>query len=154
MSTTGPDRIVRSIEISAPPERVWRAITDHRQFGQWFRVNLESPFVPGRPTRGRITHPGYEHVVMEVVTQRMEAPRLFSFTWHPYAIEPGVDYSKEPPTLVEFVLEASGAGTRVTVTESGFEKVPAHRRHEAFRMNDQGWAAQVENIRAYVDANP
>lgn len=148
------DRIVRSIELNAPLARVWRALTDHRQFSQWFRVNLESPFIPGQPTKGRMTYPGYEHVVMKVVTQRLEPERLFSFTWLPYAVDPAVDYSHEPPTLVEFILEKTPGGTRVTVTESGFDKVPAHRRDEAFRMNSQGWTAQMENIKTYVDANP
>lgn len=148
------DRIVRSVEIHAPIPRVWQALTDHQEFGAWFRVNLESPFIPGKVTRGRITFPGYEHVVMEVVTQRLEPLRFFSFTWHPYAVDPKVDYSKEPPTLVEFSLEPTATGTRLTVTESGFEKVPAHRRSEAFRMNAQGWAAQIENIKTHVHANP
>jgi uncharacterized protein YndB with AHSA1/START domain len=146
------DRIVKAIDIAAPVSRVWRALTDHREFGQWFRVNLESPFVPGKTTRGRITFPGYEHVVMEVVVQKMEPERLFSYTWHPYAIDPKTDYSKEPPTLVEFTLEKTPAGTRLTVTESGFDRIPAHRRDEAFRMNSGGWAQQVENIKAHATA--
>ena len=148
-STT--DRIVKTIDLKAAPTRVWRALTDHREFGHWFRVNLESPFVPGQTTRGRITHPGYEHVVMEVVVQRMDAERLFSYHWHPYAVDPKMDYSKEPPTLVEFRLEKTADGTRLTVTESGFDAIPAHRRDEAFRMNSGGWDAQVKNIRAHVE---
>jgi uncharacterized protein YndB with AHSA1/START domain len=148
------DTIVKSIELNAPPARVWRALTDHREFGQWFRVNLESPFVPGKTTRGRITHPGYEHVTMEVVVQKMEPQRLFSFNWHPYAVDPKVDYSKEPPTLVEFKLEKTATGTRLVVTESGFDSIPAARRDEAFRMNSAGWAGQVKNIEKHVNASP
>jgi uncharacterized protein YndB with AHSA1/START domain len=129
-------------------------LTDHREFGEWFRVNLEGPFVPGEVTRGRITYPGYEHVVMEVVVQKMEPERLFSFHWHPYAVEPGVDYSKEPPTLVEFRLERTAAGTRLLVTESGFDAIPASRRDEAFRRNSGGWEAQIKNIEAYVIGRP
>ena len=115
-----------------------------------WRVSRESPFVAGKPTRGRITFPGYEHIVMEVTVQKMEPERLFSYTWHPYAIDPKTDYSKEPPTLVEFTLEKTPTGTRLTVTESGFDRIPGHRRAEAFRMNSGGWAQQVENIKAHV----
>jgi uncharacterized protein YndB with AHSA1/START domain len=151
---TGPsDRIVRSANIAAPRERVWRALTDHQEFGAWFRVRLDGPFVPGAATRGRITHSGYEHLTMEVVTQCLEPPGLFSFTWHPYAVDPAVDYSAEPPTLVEFLLEPVPGGTRVTVTESGFDRLPPHRRDEAFRMNRGGWEAQVVNLKAHAQ-NP
>jgi uncharacterized protein YndB with AHSA1/START domain len=154
MNATGTDRIEKSIDLNAPPARVWRALTDHREFGKWFRVNLESPFVPGEVTRGRITHPGYEHVVMEVLVRRMEPQRIFSFNWHPYAVDPRLDYSKEPPTLVEFRLEKIPAGTRLRVTESGFDAIPLARRDEAFRMNSGGWEAQVKNIAAHVAAAP
>src|SRR5665647_1540747 len=99
------DRIEKQIELRAPVSRVWKALTDYREFGQWFRVNLEGPFAPGQVTKGPITIPGYEHVIFHVKVARMEPERLFSFTWHPYAIEPGVDYSQEEPTLVEFRLE-------------------------------------------------
>src|SRR4030095_16556948 len=104
------NRIEKSITLNAPVERVWRALTDYKEFGQWFRVNLEGPFVPGKVTRGNITYPGYEHVRMEVVVQKMEPERLFSYTWHPAAVDPKVDYSKEPPTLVDVRLEKDGAG--------------------------------------------
>lgn len=150
MNSTSTDRIQQRIRINASPARVWRALADHREFGAWFRVNLESPFQPGKPTRGRITYPGYQHVVMEVVVQKMEPERLFSFTWHPYAVDPGHDYANEPPTLVEFRLEPAGQGTDLTVTESGFDAIPAARRSEAFRMNNNGWTEQVKNIAAYV----
>jgi uncharacterized protein YndB with AHSA1/START domain len=145
------DRIEKRIELNAPVSRVWRALTDHVEFGQWFGVKLDGPFAPGAVSRGNITHPGYEHVRWEAVVQRIEPERLFSFTWHPYGIDPKVDYSKEPPTLVEFMLSATqSGGTLLVVTESGFDKVPAHRRDLAFRMNDQGWGMQMENIKQHV----
>ena len=144
------DRIEKSIELEAPVSRVWRALTDYREFGEWFRVELEGPFVPGQVSRGRITYPGFEHVIMHVTVQKMEHERLFSYTWHPYAIDPKVDYSHEPPTLVEFELEKIPSGTRLTVTESGFDKIPASRRAEAFRKNESGWAAQLQNIERHV----
>lgn len=145
------DRIEKQIELDAPIERVWQALTDHREFGEWFRVELEGPFVVGRSTKGHILHPGYEHLRWEAEIVRMEQPRYFAFKWHPYAVDPDVDYSKEEPTLVEFGLEPSGSGTRLTVTESGFDKVPQHRREEAMRMNEGGWAQQVKNIKAHVE---
>jgi uncharacterized protein YndB with AHSA1/START domain len=146
------DRIVKTVELKAPITRVWQALTDHREFGSWFRVAIEAPFVTGEKARGHITLEGYEHVRWEVTVVALQAPRRFAFTWHPYAIDPAVDYSAETPTLVEFTLEPIAGGTRLTVVESGFDKIPAHRRDEAMRMNDGGWAAQMENIRAYVDA--
>jgi len=142
--------IVKEIEIKAPVARVWRALTDHREFGEWFRVKLEGPFVPGQTVRGQITYPGYEHLRFDAVVQKLEPQHLFSFTWHPYAIEPGIDYSKETPTLVEFRLEKTATGTRLQVTESGFDKIPSDRRLEAFRMNDGGWTIQMQNIEAHV----
>jgi len=144
------DRIEKSIVVNAPQTRVWRAITDYREFSEWFRVNLEAPFVPGKSTRGNITYPGYEHLVMEVVVQKMEPERLFSFHWHPYAVDPAVDYSGEAPTLVEFTLESTPDGTRVAVAESGFDAIPAARRAEAYRMNEGGWSEQLNNITAHV----
>jgi uncharacterized protein YndB with AHSA1/START domain len=145
------DRIEKQIEIKAPVARVWRALTDYREFSKWFRVNLEAPFVPGQTSRGQITYPGYEHLKWEAVVQKMEPERLFSFTWHPYAVDLQRDYSKEPSTLVEFRLEQKGGGTLLTVTESGFSKLPADRRLEAFRMNDDGWAEQMKNIERHVE---
>ncbi len=144
------DRIEKHIELKAPVSRVWQALTDYRQFGTWFRVALRGPFVVGAVTRGRITYPGYEHLTMEVTVQAMEPERLFAFTWHPYAVDPKTDYSQEPPTLVEFRLEETAGGTLLHLTESGFDKIPAARRAEAFRMNEGGWAAQLENIEHYV----
>lgn len=147
------DRIEKRVELKAPVSRVWRAITDHREFGEWFRVALEGPFVPGEVSRGKILHPGYEHVVWEATIKEMQPERLFSFTWHPYAVDPKVDYSGEPATLVEFRLQEIPAGTLLVITESGFDKIPPHRRVEAFRMNDQGWAEQLKNIERHVARN-
>jgi uncharacterized protein YndB with AHSA1/START domain len=146
------DRITKSIELNAPIERVWRALTDYKEFGEWFRVNLDGPFIAGQVTTGHITYPGYEHLKWEATVKQMNAPRLFSFTWHPYAIDPEVDYSAETPTLIEFTLVATPNGTRVTVEESGFDALPAHRRTESLRMNEQGWTIQLENIQAYVQS--
>jgi uncharacterized protein YndB with AHSA1/START domain len=144
------NRIEKRIELKAPVSRVWRALTDHREFGEWFRVRLDGPFVPGQIVRGQITYPGYEHVTFEAVVQKMEPERLFSYTWHPYSVDPKVDYSNEEPTLVEFKLEKTSTGTLLTVTESGFDKIPSHRRSEAFRMNEGGWSEQLKNIESHV----
>jgi uncharacterized protein YndB with AHSA1/START domain len=144
------DRIEKRIELKAPMARVWRALTDHREFGEWFRVKIDGPFVPGEVSRGNVTYPGYEHLKWEAVVKAMEPERLFSFTWHPAAVDPKMDYSKEPQTLVEFRLEKTADGTRLTVTESGFDKIPAGRRPEAFRMNEGGWAEQMKNIERYL----
>ena len=144
------DHIEQRIELKAPVARVWRALTDHREFGEWFRVKIDAPFVPGEISRGNIAYPGYEHLKWEAVVKAMEPERLFSFTWHPAAVDPKMDYSKEPQTLVEFRLEKTAEGTRLTVTESGFDKIPAGRRPEAFRMNEGGWAEQMKNIERYL----
>ena len=144
------DRIEKRIELKAPVARVWRALTDHREFGEWFRVKIDGPFVPGEVSRGNVTYPGYEHLKWEAVVKAMEPERLFSFTWHPAAVDPKMDYSKEPQTLVEFRLEKTADGTRLTVTESGFDKIPAGRRPEAFRMNEGGWEEQMRNIARHV----
>ncbi len=154
MNKSSTDRIEKQIELKAPVARVWRALTDHKEFGEWFRVNLEGPFVLGETTRGKITCPGYDHLVMEVVVQKMEPERLFSYTWHPTAVEPDVDSSKEPATLVEFKLEPVGSGTLLLLTESGFDAIPAAQRAEVFRRNDGGWTEQVKNIEAHVTKNP
>jgi uncharacterized protein YndB with AHSA1/START domain len=151
-SAETPDAIEKSIELNAPVSRVWRALTDHREFGEWFRVKLESPFEVGKEAQGNVLHPGYEHVVWKAVVQEIRKPELFSFTWYPYAIDPNVDYSGEQPTLVEFRLRPTATGTRLTVTESGFSHVPAHRRADAFRMNDGGWTQQVKNIKNHVES--
>jgi uncharacterized protein YndB with AHSA1/START domain len=145
------NRIEKTIELNAPVDRVWRALTTPAEFGAWFRVKLDGTFAPGETKRGNITHPGYEHVIWEAKVVKMEKASLFAFTWHPYAVDPKVDYSGETPTLVEFRLEPNGGGTRLTVVESGFEAIPEHRRDEALRMNDGGWTQQMQNIRAYVE---
>ena len=148
------DRIEKRIELKASVSRVWRALTDYREFGEWFRVKLDGPFVVGEVSQGQITYPGYEHLKWEAVVQKMEAERLFSFTWHPYAIDPKVDYSKEPQTLVEFKLEKTATGTLLLLSESGFDKIPAGRRMDAFRMNDGGWTQQMKNIEHHVTEKP
>jgi len=147
-----PDRIEKQIELKAPISRVWRAITDHKEFGEWFRVDLESPFVPGQPARGKVLYPGYEHLTWEAVVQNIEPERYFSFTWHPMKDDSSVDLENE--TLVEFHLEPIPTGTRLTLTESGFDKLPADRRDFAFRKNDGGWTAQVKNIESHVTQKP
>jgi uncharacterized protein YndB with AHSA1/START domain len=144
------DRIEKHIELQAPVSKVWRALTDHREFGAWFRVKLDQPFKAGSPSTGHITYPGYEHLKWEANVKSIEPETYFAFTWHPYAVDPDHDYSTEPPTLVEFRIEPTKDGTRLTVTESGFDKIPAGRRMEAFRMNDGGWAEQMKNIEAHV----
>ncbi len=146
------DRIERSIVLKAPRSRVWRALTQAPEFGTWFRARLDGQrFAPGATTRGPIAYPGYEHVQFEVVVERMEPESYFSWRWHPYAVEPGVDYSGEPTTLVEFTLEdTDDGGTRLTVVESGFDALPTQRRDEACRMNTGGWEAQMENIAAHL----
>lgn len=142
--------IVKTLDINAPVARVWRALTDYAEFGAWFGVSLERPFAVGQTTSGQLTIKGFEHLVLEVQVQKMDTNRLFSYTWHPYAVDADTDYSGETPTLVEFSLEASTNGTLLTITESGFDKIPAHRRDEAWRMNDGGWAAQIKNIANHV----
>jgi uncharacterized protein YndB with AHSA1/START domain len=144
------DRIEKHIELKAPTPRVWRALTDHIEFGQWFGVKLESPFIVGKSTAGVMTIPGHEKMQWKATVQKMEPEKLFAYTWHPYAMDPDADYSKETPTLVEFRLKATPTGTHLTVTESGFDKIPASRKAEAFRMHEQGWAAQLESIAEHV----
>jgi uncharacterized protein YndB with AHSA1/START domain len=146
------DHIERSVVVKAPRERVWRAISNAEEFGTWFGVNLKGQtFSPGQLVRGPITISGYEHVIWEVRIERIEPPNLLSYRWHPYAIDPKVDYTKEEPTLVTFTLaDAPGNATLLTLVESGFDKVPPERRQEAFRMNSRGWSAQMDNIARHV----
>lgn len=149
----GTDRIEKQLLIRAPRPKVWRALADSKQFGAWFGCALDGPFVAGETTTGKITDPpGYEHFVMELVVERVEPERLLSFRWRPYAIKPDVDYSHEPRTLVEFVLEERGGGeeTLLTISETGFDGIPEHRRAEAFRMNSGGWSIQAERIAKHV----
>jgi len=146
--------IEKQIELNAPVSRVWRALTDYREFGEWFSVKLDGPFVAGKISTGYITYPGYEHLKWEAVVQKMEPERLFSFTWHPYAVDPKVDYSNEPATLVEFRLEPKDKGTVLYLTESGFDALPEDRRFEAFRMNEDGWTEQMTNIENHLKQRP
>jgi uncharacterized protein YndB with AHSA1/START domain len=148
------DRIEKRIELKAPVSRVWRALTDHQEFGEWFRVKLDGPFVPGQISRGYFTWPGYEHLKWEAVVRKMEPERLFSFTWHPYSVNPAIDYSQEESTLVEFQLEPTPTGTLLLLTESGFDKIPAARRAEAFLRNEGGWSQQLKNIETHVAEKP
>ena len=143
--------IEKTVDLKAPVEKVWHALTDHEQFGSWFRVKLEGPFVLGELSRGRVTYPGYEHLRWEARVVRMEKPKVFAFTWHPYAVDPDKDYSGEPPTLVEFTLTPRPAGTHLRIVESGFDALPLERRDEAMRMNEGGWAVQMENVKAHVE---
>lgn len=146
--------IEKQIELKAPVSRVWRALTDYQQFGEWFRVKVDGPFEPGKTSTGHMTWPGYEHLKWEIVVQEIEPEQYFAYTWHPYAVDPNVDYSTETPTLVEFHLEPTATGTLLKVTESGFEDVPSARRLEAFEKNSNGWAQQLKNIESYVAERP
>jgi uncharacterized protein YndB with AHSA1/START domain len=150
------DRIEKRIELAAPVSRVWRALTDYREFGEWFGVKLDGPFVAGQVSRGQITYPGCEHIKWEAVVQKMEHERLFSFTWpQPKSLDKAgypLDYSAEPTTLVEFRLEKTATGTLLVLAESGFGKLPDDRRLEAFRRNDGGWTEQMKNIERHVSA--
>jgi len=144
------DRIERTIVLRAPRARVWRALARAAEFGAWFGVALEGTFAPGAHLTGKLTVPDFEHLTMEIVVEQVEPEQLLSYRWHPYAIEPDVDYSHEPTTLVEFHLAEVADGTQLTVVESGFDRIPLERRATAFRMNDQGWAQQLTNIERYV----
>lgn len=151
MNPSSTDRIEREVVIRAPRARVWRALTQPQEFGAWFGVKLDAlQFAPGQSCQGQVTHPGYEHIQWKIVVERMEPQRLFSWRWHPYAIEPDVDYSGEQPTLVEFTLDDAPEGTRLKVVESGFDQVPLARRAQAYRMHNDGWTAQMENIARHV----
>lgn len=147
------DRIERSIVINAPRERVWRAISNAEEFGSWFGAKLNGvQFTPGQRARGQITHAGFEHVWFDIEVDRVEPQRLLSWYWHPHAIEAGVDYSGEEPTLVTLTLADAPAGaTLLTVVESGFDKVPPERRVTAFTMNSRGWEFQLQNIARHVN---
>ncbi len=143
-------RIEKQIELDAPVSRVWQALTNYKEFGEWFGFKFESQYAPGQVVVAPLTISGLEHIKVEIAFQKMEAEKYFSYTWHPYALDPQIDYSKEQPTLVEFKLEKSGNGTLLLVIESGFEKIPENRREEAFRKNDGGWTWQLNNIKEYV----
>jgi uncharacterized protein YndB with AHSA1/START domain len=167
------DRIEKQVILRAPVARVWRAIADAGEFGRWFGVRLAGEFAPGRTMTGTFDERLDEGAVVEhqkrlglppskvnlphastvfCTVERIEPERYFSFRWIPYAIDAEADPRNEPTTLVEFTLEPVAEGTRLTIVESGFERVPAHRRERAFRMNEGGWAAQAENVRKHVES--
>lgn len=158
---TGRDCIEKTILLRAPRDRVWRALSDSKQFGSWFGVAFDGPFVAGERATGRIVptkvdpevakaQEPYSGMAFELTVDRIEPMRLFSFRWHPFAIEPGVDYSREPTTLVVFELAEVPGGTKLDLTESGFEGIPLERRANAFTSNEQGWAAQMTLIEKYL----
>ena len=148
------DRIERKIMLKAPRGRVWRALSNAEEFGNWFGVALKGKtFAAGQRVKGNITYPGYEHVVFDIVIERMEPEKLLSWRWHPAAIDNSVDYSQEPTTLVVFELKDAEGGTLLSLVESGFDKVPAARRADAFRLNSGGWDGQMENIAKHVAAS-
>jgi uncharacterized protein YndB with AHSA1/START domain len=155
------DRIEKKILLRAPRQRVWRALVDSTEFGTWFGMKFEGPFVPGRSIRGVVVttkvnpevaklQKPYEGLEFEITIEQMEPERLFSLRWHPNAVERGVDYSGEPTTLVVFALEEVANGVMLTVTESGFDQIPLARRAKAFTENEQGWGVAVKLLEDYV----
>jgi uncharacterized protein YndB with AHSA1/START domain len=159
------DRIEKKLLLRAPPERIWRALSDSTEFGAWFGVKFDGPFVPGRPLRGVIVpttvdadvaaaQKEFEGLPFEITVEQLEAERLFSFRWHPYAIDRDVDYSAEATTLVVFELSEQADGVMLTVTESGFDKIPLARRAKAFTANEGGWGMVVHLIEKYLVASP
>jgi len=155
------DRIEKKILLRAPRKRVWRALADTTEFGAWFGVKFDAPFAPGATLRGAIVgtkvnaevakaQKQYQDLPFEILIERIEPERLFSFRWHPNAVERGVDYSAEPTTLIEFVLEEVAGGVLLTVTESGFDGIPLARRAKAFTANEQGWGIVVKLIEEYL----
>jgi uncharacterized protein YndB with AHSA1/START domain len=145
------DRIEKQILLRAPRSRVWRAISEQAEFGAWFGVKFPpGTFAPGAQVSGNITHPGYEHMTMTIDVVEVVPEERLSYHWHPYAVDPNVDYSSEQPTLVTFTLEEAEGGTRLTIVETGFDHVPLHRRDEAFKMNEHGWTQQLKNIERHV----
>jgi uncharacterized protein YndB with AHSA1/START domain len=148
---TSTDRIERKVLINASRARVWRALSDAGEFGDWFGVNFKGKtFVAGKHIQGKITYPGYEHLTMDVLVERIVPEQLLSWRWHPAAIDPNVDYSQEPTSLVVFELKEAEGGTLLTVVESGLDKIPLARRADVFRMNSSGWDQQMENIKKHV----
>ena len=158
---TSTDRIEKTTLLRAPQERVWRAISDPKQFGLWFGVAFDGPFVAGTQMKGRIVPTKVDPEIakmqephtgkaFEWSVERIEPMRLIAFRWHPFAIEPDVDYSKEETTLIVFELEEAPGGTKLTITESGFDKIPLERRAKAFEANAGGWAAQITLITKYL----
>lgn len=161
MTSVSTDRIEKHITLRAPRSRVWQAIANSDEFGQWFGVRFDAPFAAGATVAGRIVgttvdaevakmQQPYADKRFEITIEQMEPERLFSFRWHPHAVDAGTDYSKEPTTLVTFVLEDAQGGTKLTVTESGFDQIPLERRAKAFSGNEQGWAIQMTLIEKYL----
>jgi uncharacterized protein YndB with AHSA1/START domain len=145
------DRIERKILLKAPRARVWRALSNAAEFGSWFGVDFKGKtFVAGKPVRGQVTYPGYEHIAMEVLIEKIVPEQILSWRWHPAAIDPSVDYSQEPMTLVVFELKGGEGGTLLTVVESGLDKIPLARRADVFRMNSSGWDEQMKSIEKHV----
>lgn len=151
MSTPTTDRIEKQVRLRHPRSRVWRALTDSREFGKWFGAIFTEPFALGARVRGRVTHPGYEHLTMEVAIERMEPERVFAWRWHPGGVEPDETFLDEHMTLVVFELVEVEGGTLLTVVESGFDRVPLERRAQAFRDNEGGWTMQMEAIAKHLD---
>ncbi len=151
MTEANQDRIETIVDLRSPVARVWRALTDHEEFGEWFRVRLDGPFQVGAVTTGRITYPGYEHMRWESVTERMVHERLFAFSWPPSAVDPDTEYDADAKVTVEFRLEATDKGTRLTITESGFLQFPELKRLEVLRSNQEGWDLQAKNVSAHVE---
>jgi uncharacterized protein YndB with AHSA1/START domain len=155
------DRIEKTALLRTSLNRVWRAMSDSKEFGAWFGVRFEAPFSPGAALRGvnlptivnaeiAAAQKPYEGTAFDKTIEQIEPERLFSFRWHPFAIEPGVDYSSEPTTLVVFTLEQVADGVILTVTGSGFDQVPIQRRAKAFTANEQGWGFVMKLIEAYL----
>ena len=150
MDVVVTDRIEKQIQLRTPELRVWEVVSSASQFGEWFMIKLDGEFVEGSMISGTLTYPGYEHLTVEMYVVTKQAESLFSYRWRPYAIEPNVDYSAEPMTLVEFRLDDVDGGVLLTITESGFDQIPGERRAKAFRMDDAGWSEQIRSIEAYV----
>ena len=144
------DRIEKVVDLKAPVSRVWRALTDHEEFGKWFRVRLDGPFEVGVTTTGNITYPGHEHMKWESVTEQMEPERLFVFSWPPSAVDPETSYGEDAKVIVEFRLQPIESGTRLTITETGFLQFPESKRLEVLRSNQEGWDIQAKNVAAHV----
>jgi uncharacterized protein YndB with AHSA1/START domain len=155
------DRIEKKVLLRAPQKRVWRALSDSMEFGSWFGVRFDGPFTPGASMRGVIVpttvdaevaraQKDYEGKAFTMTIEQMEPERLFSFRWHPFAVEPDIDYSAEPMTLVVFTLEQAADGVMLTVTESGFDQIPLARRAKAFTANEGGWSMVVKLIEKHL----
>ncbi len=150
MTTSDQDQIVKVVDLKAPVARVWRALTDFKEFGQWFRVNLDGPFEVGKLTTGHVTYPGFEHMKWESTTEQLVDEELFVFSWPPSALDPETKYDESAKVTVEFRLESTDGGTRLTITESGFLQFPESKRLEILRQNVEGWNLQAENVAAHV----